>query len=174
MKTALVSVGAVAGLLALDLLLNLPGVRAGTVAGSLLLPSIDLLVIGAILLGGAQSGAGGRRALRLVAVLALLVIAGYEAVSRFGIAAAIGLFGTGAAARVASGAVSLLALAAAGLASWLAAGLVLLGLRTLLARSVFVAAVSAAAILQVLTGGKVLAPSLVPRMARDIAAAFTG
>ncbi len=170
MKSARLAAGAVAGLLVLDLLLNLPGISAGSVAASLLVPSIDLLVVGAILFMAAQSPAGARRTLRMVAVAVLLVLACYEVASRFGVASPAALFGTGTAARVASCAVSLVILAAGFVAAWLAAGLVLRGIETPVLRNGFIALVALVAIVHVVSGGRVLAQSVVPRMVRDIAA----
>ena len=151
--------GLVIGLLVLDLLLDLPGFIAAPSAFSLLAPSLDLLVVSAILAVGARPGEGGRGVLRVVAAAALLLFAVYDAGTRFGVAELLRPL-------------SLLAIAAAAAVAWLSARLVLGGFQTGLARSVFIIVVAAAALLQVVTGNRVLAPSVVPRMARDIAALF--
>ncbi len=62
----------VTGLLLLDLLVNVPAFSAAAPAGSLLVPSIDLLVLVAACMGIAQAGAPARRSLRIgLAVLAV-------------------------------------------------------------------------------------------------------
>ncbi len=179
MKTPGRVLGLLGGLLLLDVLLDLPGFTANAVVGSLLAPSIDLLVVCAILVTGAQAGESGRRPLRIVALAVLLLLGLYSAGKRFGLEAALLLFGTtprgtveGWVAEAASCLVSLLFLAAAAALGWIATGLVVRGLETRLARSLFIALVAITAILQVVTGNRVLSPSAVPRIARDIAAMF--
>ena len=147
------------GLLASDLLLNLPRFSATGWAGSLLAPSIDLLVVSAVLLIGAQSGDAGRRASRILAAALIVALDLYAGLSRFGVEPWHLL-------------AALPAAAAVGMAGWLAAGLVVRGFQSGVTRSAFLALVALAAILQVALGNRVLAPSVVTSMARDIASLF--
>ncbi len=161
MKPALRLAGLFAGLLLFNLLLNLPGFTREAPVASLLAPSIDLLVVSALLAFAAQSRPTGRRALRALAVALLLLFTVYEAATRFG---------TDAVFRP----LPLLAVPAGAAAGWLAAGLVLRGFDAALVRSAYVAAVAVTAVVQVMTANKVLTQSIVPRMARDAAAACRG
>jgi hypothetical protein len=155
------------GLLSADLLLNLPRLSApadsagylGSWAASLLVPSIDLLMVAAILLIGAQSGDAGRRASRILAAAVIALFDLYAALSRLGTAPALL-------------AAALPAAAVAGLAGWLAAGLVVRGFQSGLTRNAFIALVAVTAILHVALAGRILAPSVVPRMARGLASLF--
>jgi hypothetical protein len=155
------------GLLSADLLLNLPRFSAssssagyrGSWAGSLLAPSIDLLVISAVLLVGAQSGEAGRRASRILAAVIIVVFDLFAGLSRFGTPTWL-LFA------------ALPAAAALALAGWLATGLFVRGFESALTRNAFLALVAVAAILQVALANRVLTPSVVPSMARDIASFF--
>ena len=155
------------GLLLADLLLNLPrfSVSAdsagslGSWAGSLLVPSIDLLMVSAILLIGVQSGAGGRRASRILAAAVILIFAVYAALPRMSTAPALL-------------AAALAAAVAVGIVGWLAATLIVRGFQNGLTRSVFVALVALAAILHVALAGRIFAPSMVPVMARDLVSLF--
>ena len=158
-------VGLVAGLLLLDILVNVPAFSPAAPVRSLLAPSVDLLVLVAACMGIAQAGGPARRPLRVgLAVLAagLMVCAaglrlGWEAGGR--------LFGSGPAMTAAAGwAVTVLAAAAAGLAAFLVSGLVVRGLEPPLVRSVLLLAIALAAVLQVVSGRRVFTGSVIPRL----------
>ncbi|HEY9593637.1 MAG TPA: hypothetical protein VHE79_04110, partial [Spirochaetia bacterium] len=59
MRRATVIIGLLVGLLLLDLLVNVAGFDPHAAIATLLRPSIDFLVVVALLLGAAQAGAGG-------------------------------------------------------------------------------------------------------------------
>jgi len=133
--------------------------------GSLLAPSIDLLVLVAACMGIAQAGGPARRPLRIgLAVLAVGLMA-CAAGLRLGWGAGGQLFGGGPAMTAASGwAVSALIAAAAGLAAFLVSGLVVRGLEPRLVRSVLLLLIALAAVLQVVSGRRVFAASVIPRL----------
>jgi hypothetical protein len=154
-----------AGLLLLDVLLNVPLFSPWSPAGSLLAPSIDLLVLAACCMGIAQTGGPTRRSLRIgLAVLAAVLVA-CEAGLRFGWGAGGHLLGSGPAMRAAASWVACLLLAAAvGLAGFALSGPTVRGLEAPLARSLLLLAVSLATILQVVSGRRLFTASVIPRL----------
>ncbi len=162
--------GLLAGLILFDILLNLPGLRTAAPVASLLVPSIDLLVVGALCAGIAQAGESSRQGLRIAisAFAALLLV--YATGGRFGFGIAFHLFGTAGILVAASCVASLLAVALAGAAGYLLTGLLVRGFAAPLVRSIFVLVIALCAVLQVLVGRHVFAPSVIPRIVRDIAA----
>jgi hypothetical protein len=154
-----------AGLLLFDILVNLPGFTPSSPVASLLLPSIDLLVLTAACMGIAQAGEQARLTLRIaLAVLALALLA-CGAGLRFGFDAGARLFGGGTVLRVTAGwAVSLVLLAAAGAAAFLLSGLLVVGLQPPITRSIVLLLVSLAAVLQVVSGRRLFSASVIPRL----------
>jgi hypothetical protein len=154
-----------AGLLLFDLLVNLPAFTASSPAGSLLLPSIDLLVITAACMGIAQAGEQARMPLRIsLAVLALALVA-CSAGLRFGFDVGGRLFGGGTALSAAAGwTVSVVLLCTAGAAAFLLSGLLVTGLRPPITRSIVLLLVALAAVLQVVSGKRLFSASVIPRL----------
>lgn len=162
--------GLAAGLILFDLLLNLPGLDTVAPAASLLVPSLDLLLVGALCIGIAQAGESSRRGLRIAASLLVLFLMAYGAARRFGFSAAFHLFGVTGLQVAASCVISLIAAAAAGAACFFLSGLLVRGFAPAIVRSVFVLVIALCAVLQVLAGPHLFAPSIVPRIISDIAA----
>ena len=160
--------GLLAGLVLLDIVLNLPTLAPGRLAGSLLVPSIDLLVIVAACIGIAQAAESSRRGLRVAAAVLAVFLMAWKTGARFGFDLPWRLFGSGALLGAAGCAVSAAAVGVAGLAAFLLTGLLVRGFVTGVARSIAVLVIAAAAVLQVLLGRTVFAPSIVPRIIRDI------
>ena len=157
-------VGLLAGLFLLDLLVNLPGFRSAAPAASLLLPSIDLLVLAAACMGIAQAGERARLPLRIVVSVVAVILIGCSAGLRFGFDAGAHLFGGGPVAETAGWMVSVLCAAAAGAAAFLLTGLLIGGLQAPVTRSVFLLVVSLAAVLQVVSGKRLFSASVIPRL----------
>jgi len=155
----------VAGLLLLDILLNLPAISSPAPLVPLLAPSIDLLVLVAACMGIAQAGERARRPLRIgLAVLAVALLAAAAGL-RFGWDAAGRLFGPGQAMTAAAGwAASALIAAAAGLAAFLLFGLIIQGLEAPLVRGVLLLVIALCAVLQVVSGRRVFTASVIPRL----------
>ncbi len=162
--------GLIAGLILFDLFLNLPGFDVASPFASLLVPSIDLLVVGAICAGIAQAGESSRRGLRIAAAVFVVFLLVYATGTRFGFGIAFHLFGSAGILVAASCLASLLAIALAGAAGFLLSGLLVRGFSAPLVRSVFVLVIALCAVLQVLLGRHVFAASIIPRVIRDIAA----
>jgi hypothetical protein len=162
--------GLLAGFILFDVLLNLPGLSTAAPIASLVIPSIDLLVVGALCVGIAQARESSRLGLRIAASLLVLVLLVYAAGSRLGLSAAFHLFGDSG-LRVALSSIATLAVVAGAAAmSFFLSGLLVRGFATTLVSSVFVLAIALCAVLQVLAGRHVFAPSIVPRIISDIAA----
>jgi len=158
-------VGLVAGLLLLDILVNVPAFSSAAPLGSLLVPSVDLLVLVAACMGIAQAGGAVRRPLRIgLAVLAVGLMA-CAAGLRLGWGAGGRLFGDSYAMTAAAGwAVSVLIAAAAGFVAFLVSGLVVRGLEPRLVRSALLLVIALAAVLQVVSGRRVFTASVIPRL----------
>jgi hypothetical protein len=165
MRTARTLPALLSGLLLFDLLVNLPGFSASAPLASLLPPTIDLLVIVAVCMGIAQAGEDLRLPLRIaVSVLAVVLVA-CGAGLRFGFDIAPLLFGGGSAGSIAAGwAVSAAILVAAGCLSFLLSGLLIAGLQPRIARSVMLLVIALAAVLQVVSGRRLFAASIIPRL----------
>lgn len=162
-----------AGLLLFDLLLNLPALSAASPAASLLAPSIDLLVMAAACLGIRQAAERSRRGLRIaVSLLAGLLLA-YGIGARFGFDVVAHLFGDGNGIRIAASCVASAIIAAAALlAAYLFSGLLMRGFAPPLIPNVFLLVIALCVILQVVSGLRVFAPSVVPRIIKAIASAI--
>ncbi|MGO9307573.1 MAG: hypothetical protein ACLQDL_00955 [Spirochaetia bacterium] len=154
-----------AGLLLFDILVNLPGFSPASPFRSLLLPSIDLLVIAAACMGISQAGERARLPLRIaVSALAALLVA-WSTGLRFGFDIEARLFGGGSLLPLAAGWTASLALiAASGAAAFLLSGLLVGGLQPQISRSVFLFLVSLVAVLQVVSGRRLFSPSVIPRI----------
>jgi hypothetical protein len=149
--------------------MNLPGLEPASAAASLLIPSIDVLVIVAACIGIAQAGEASRVPLRIAAAAVAVLLMAWKVATRFGADLPWRLFGGGSPILVAAGcAVSVTALAAACVAVFLLSGLLVRAFVTGIARSVAILVIAAAAVAQVLLGSRIFAPSIVPRMIRDI------
>jgi len=156
--------GLLAGFAILDVVLNLPDLSPAYPVGSLLGPSLDLLLGGAALLLVPSAPAGARPYLRLAICLVLVALLGYAAATRFGPPWL--LLPSAAPARGAAGwALAAVLLLAAGAASYGASGMVVRGFERPVIRSVFTVVVAFCAVLQVITGRHVFAPGAIPRIA---------
>jgi hypothetical protein len=164
MRSPRAIVGLLAGLFLLDLLVNLPGFRPAAPVASLLLPSIDLLILAAACMGAAQAGERARLPLRIVVSVLAVILVACSAGLRFGFDAGAHLFGGAVIAAVAGWAASLLLLAAAGAAAFLLTGLLVGGLEAPVARSIFLLVVSLAAVMQVVSGRRLFTGSVIPRL----------
>jgi hypothetical protein len=147
-------VGLLAGLLLMDILVNLPGFRPVAPVASLLLPSIDLLVLVAACMGVAQAGERARMPLR-IAVSALAVVL---------VACSLGLrFGFDAGSPM-GWVVAVLLLAATGGAAFFLSGLLVAGLQSPVWRSMLLLLVSLAVVLHVVSGKRLFTASVIPRL----------
>jgi hypothetical protein len=143
-----------AGLLLFDVLVNLPGFSPASPIGSLLLPSVDLLILAAACMGIAQAGERARMPLRVaVSVLAVILVACSLGL-RFG-------FDAGTPLRWV---VALLLLAATGGAAFFLSGLLVVGLQSPISRSALLLVVSLAVVLQVVSGRRLFTGSVIPRL----------
>lgn len=161
--------GLIAGLLLLDLLINLPGWSSAAPVASALAPSVDLLLVAAALMGAATASPGPRLGVRIVVCVLVVFLLGYTAGTRFGFDVSFRLFGGNSAVRLAAGGLLCAAAgaAAAGLA-WLFSRLVIHGFSHVVTRSVFLAVAALLTVLQVVSGRHVFTPSEVPRIVRAI------
>jgi hypothetical protein len=169
------ALGLLAGLLAFDLLLNLPGVTPSAPFAPLMLfanhlaPSIDLLVVAAVLMVSAGAGPRAKAGIRVGLAAAVALLLGMEVLLRLGPGAVHAwsrAMPWGLLALAGAGAVA--ALAAVGVLSWLLAGMLYNGFARATWRSVFLAVVAGCTILQVLTRVRIFAPSALPRLAREV------
>jgi hypothetical protein len=160
-------IGLPAGLLLFDVLVNLPGFSPAHPVGSLLAPSIDLLVIAALLWGASQAGERARRPLRIVVCSLLVILLGLETGERFGADIPLRLLGPGSWLLAATGClVSLAVLAVAAFLAYAGSGLVVKGFSSVIVRSAFLAVVAVLAVLQVVAGHRLFEPSEIPRLVR--------
>ncbi len=158
-----------AGLFLFDLLINLPGWSSAAPVSSLLVPSVDLLLVAAALMGSATASPGPRLGIRIVVCVVLVFLLGWVTGTRFGFDIAFSLFGGHSAARFAAGcAVSAAAVAAAAGLAWLSSRLVIHGFSHIVTRSAFLAAVALLTVFQVISGGHIFVPSEIPRVVRAI------
>jgi hypothetical protein len=159
--------GLLAGLLLFDVLVNLPGFSLARPIGSLLAPSIDLLVVAAALFGVAQAGERGRVPLRIIICGLLLVLLCLETLVRFGADIPPQLLGGGTWLLATAGCLlCLLVVAAVAFSAYLGSGVVVRGFSSVVVRSVFLAVVAASAVLQVVAGHRLFVPSGLPRLFR--------
>jgi hypothetical protein len=157
--------GLLAGLLLFDVLVNLPDFSSAHAMGALFVPSIDLLLVAAALLGVAQVAGRSRTPLRMAVCGLLVLLLCLETAVRFGPAVALHLFGDGSwVLAAASGALSVAVVAAAACLAWLASGLLLRGFSLVIVRSGFVAVIALFAVVQVLAGHRIFGPSEIPRL----------
>jgi len=157
--------GLVAGLLLLDLLVNLPAFVPAAPVRSALAPSIDLLVLVAACMGISQAGDGARRPLRIGLGVLAAALAAAAAGLRFGWDAGGRLFGDGQAMAAAAGWAACVLLAAAGaFAAFLVSGLVVRGVEARVIRSAVLLVIALAAVLQVVTGKRLFTASVIPRL----------
>jgi hypothetical protein len=173
MRRAATIVSLLAGLLLFDLLLNAPGLDPRAAVVTLLRPSIDLLVVAAALLMAAQAGARGGTAAshRVARALVCLFVAGialHTLARRLGLGSVVAVFGNGGPALAAGWALMIVGAAALILLSWLAGLLVVRGFTPGVTRSVFLLALALVAVVHVLTGNHVFAPSEIPRIVREL------
>ncbi len=161
--------GLLAGLVAFDLLLNLPGFSTASPAASLLAPSIDLLVITAACMGTAQTGQRARQGLGIVVTIAAVLLIASRTGARFGFDVGLRLVAPGTAVGTAASCLlSLAILAAAAGVSYLLVGLLVRGFAPPITRSVVLLLIALLAVLQVLTGRRLFSASVIPRIVSDI------
>jgi hypothetical protein len=151
MNAALRALGLLAGIVAFDILLNIPGVSGVSPVLSLLAPSIDLLVVLAILMSASYATRRVRIGFAVAVALLVALFAGWEAFGRWGQRAGAAL-------------VVILAAAAlvAGGASFFLSRLVLRGFSDATLRSVFLLTAAGCAMMQALLGVRIFSPSVVP------------
>jgi hypothetical protein len=148
----------------LDVVLNLPGFSAASPAGSLLGPSLDLLLAGAALLLVPYAPVSARAYLRIAISVVIVALLALSAAGRFGPPPR--LLPAHTAAREPLGwALAGFCLVASAGAVYAATGLVVFGFQLPVVRSVFTLVVAFCAVLQVITGTPVFAPGELPRIA---------
>ncbi len=141
--------GLLAGIVLFDLVINLPAISPVSPVASLLAPSLDLLVVVALLLTVARGGPGVRTGFAVgVAVLVGLAV-GLQAYLRWGA-------GSLAAGPVAAG------------ASFLASRLVYPGLADPVLRSLVLLTAALCAVIQALLGVRIFGPSAVAGTIRAV------
>ncbi len=179
MRRATVIIGLLVGLLLLDLLVNVAGFDPHAAIATLLRPSIDFLVVVALLLGAAQAGAGGpgrsggasapHRIMRAIVCLFVVGIALHTLSRRIGLGSVATVLGTG---RAVGWILVVLGAAAVAVIAWIAGGLVTRGFSTVLTRSIFLLALALFAVIHVLAGNRVFSSSEIPRIVREIPMLF--
>ncbi len=152
--------GLLPGLLLFDLLLNLPALAPSAPVRSLLAPTLDLLVLVAACMGIAQAGEGARRPLRAVLAVVAVGLVAASAGLRFAWSPGSAMAMTAAAGWALTG---LMAVVVA-VAAFLISGLVVRGVESRVTRSVLLLAVALAAVLQVVSGRRLFAPSVIPKL----------
>ncbi len=150
----------VAGMVLFDILINLPGVSAASPLASLLVPSLDLLVVLAILMSAARASRGVRTGLAAGISVLLASLIGWQAYSRWG---------TPELARIAALGI---AAAGAGVASFFLSKLVFRGFNDAVLRSLFLLAAASCAVVQALLGVRIFVGSSVPGALRVISQGF--
>ncbi|HTZ53381.1 MAG TPA: hypothetical protein VMF68_17050 [Spirochaetia bacterium] len=164
-RPARTAAGLVAGLLLMDLLLNVSAFALSAPVRSLLAPSIDVLVMVAACMAVAQAAPAARRPLRIALAVLAAGLTAASAGLRFGWDAGGHLFGSGSAMTAAAGwALCVLMIAAAAFAAFLVCGLVVRGVQPRLVRSVVLLVIALAAVLQVVSGRKLFTASVIPRL----------
>lgn len=157
------------GLLLFDLLINLPGWSPAAPVSSLLVPSVDLLLVAAALMGAATARPGPRIGIRIAVCVLLVFLLSYATVTRFGFDAAFHLFGGNSAVLFAAGCIlSVGAVAAAAGLAWLFSRFVIHGFSHIVTRSVFLAVVALLTVFEVISGRHFFTPSEIPRLVRHI------
>ncbi|HTP58450.1 MAG TPA: hypothetical protein VMM82_05990 [Spirochaetia bacterium] len=143
--------GLLAGMVAFDVIMNFPGVSASSPVLSLLAPSIDLLVVLAILLSASYAAQGVRTGFAAGVALLVAVVVGWQAWRRWG-------------APPEAGRIVVLSLSTlcAGAASFFLSRLVLRGFGSAMLRNLFFLAAACGAVVQALLGVRVFSPSVVP------------
>lgn len=158
-----------AGALILNVLIDLPAFSAAAPAASLLAPSLDLLVVMALLMMVSSAASKPRAVFSIVVSILLALLLGWKSVDRFGPAEVVRLFaGASALGKAALAAGGVLTLAAAAAAAFAGCRLVLRGFEDAVLRNVFLAAAAVCAVTQALTGLRVFSPSEIPKIAREI------
>jgi hypothetical protein len=155
-----------AGLVLLDVLLNLPALVPSRALASLLSPSVDLLVAVALAMSVARAGEHARGPLRVGFALIVAALAASAAGLRFGWDAGARLLGSSPAARIAGWGVSLLIVLAGAGITFVLFGLLQQGMQRPIIRGVVVVVVGLAAVLQVVSGRRLFLPSVIPRLVR--------
>ncbi len=158
--------GLVAGLLGTDVAMNAATLDvshgAAGVVSSLLVPSIDTLVVVAILMAGSRGGAGPRRALRVAVAVAGVLLLVLRAGLRFSWSAPGGAAGW---------LIAVAAAAACGAALYALAVPVLRGLANTVVRSVTLLAIAVAAVIQVILARTLFTASVLPAALRALLSA---
>ena len=153
MNGALRAPGLLAGMAAFDILMNLPGVSPSSPVLSLLAPSIDLLVVLAVLMSAAYGSQRVRTGVAAAVAILLAMFVGWQAFQRWGASA-----GTGRVIILAAAAVC------AGGASFFLARLVLRAFGDAMLRAAFLLVAACCAITQALLGVRIFSPSVLPGM----------
>jgi len=156
MSQTLRTPGLLAGIVLIDLLINLPGISPGSPLASLLAPSLDLLVALALLMSAAYGGQRVRTGFAAGVSVLLAILIGWEGYRRWGTPGAGRILIVGIAAVVACAAFFFLS------------KLVLRGFRDAVIRNLFLLAAAGCAVVQALLGVRIFAPSVVPGMLKTI------
>ena len=153
MSGALELAGLLAGMAGFDVIMNIPSVSASSPVISLLAPSIDLLIVLAILMTASYARPGARTGVAAVVGIAVAVFFGWMAWRRWG--------SPPAAARTIGLGLSALC---AGAASFFLSRLVLRAFRSATLRNVFFLAAACGAVVQALLGVRVFSASVIPSL----------
>jgi len=152
--------GFLAGIVLFDILLNLPGLSSASPLASLLAPSIDLLVVLALLMSTAGAGQGARTGFSVGVSFLVALVFGWQAYHTWGEPSAWRLVALCAAA------------CAAGAASFFLSKLVHRGFKDAILRNLFLLSAAGCAVIQAILGPRIFAPSTVPAILRAIGDGF--
>jgi len=152
--------GLLAGMVLFDVLINLPGVSQASPLTSLLAPSLDLLVVLAVLMSAAYGSQRVRTGFAVGVSVFLALFLGWQAYLRWGAPGA---------ARIA---VLCMAAVGAGVASFFLSRLVLRGFNDAVLRSLFLLAAASCAVVQAILGVRIFSPSGMPGILRAIGQGF--
>jgi len=152
--------GFLAGIVAFDVLLNLPGLSSASPLASLLAPSIDLLVVLALLMSTAGASRGVRTGFSVGVSFLVALVIGWQAYHRWGEPSPWRLVALGVAA------------CGAGAASFFLSKLVYRGFKDAMLRNFFLLAAASCAVIQAIRGPRIFAPGAVPGILRAIGEGF--
>jgi len=169
MDGARLAPGFLAGVVLLDILVDLPGFSPAAPVASLLSPSLDLLIVLAVLMSAARGGPGLRAGFAAAVAAFMGLSIGLRAYLRWGAPEATRFLAAGAVFPIVLlGLAAVIAAALAGIASFLLSRLLYRGLAHAVLRSLFLLVAACCAVIQALAGVRIFAPSSVPGILRAI------
>ena len=142
-----------AAMAALDVIMNIPGISASSAVVSLLAPSIDLLIVLAILMSASYARQGVRNGAAVGVGLLIAAFFGWQAWRRWG--------APPEAWRILVISASTLC---AGVASFFLSRLVLSGFRSAILRNAFFLAAACGAVVQAMLGVRIFSASVIPSL----------